>query len=145
MSASKWPACRSTEPVLELVETRVGEPLGMRNVRATIDHLVGLGRFEDVRVFAVDRRPGCRPALAADAGPAHQQITVAGNAGPVRATRFAPSCTERFGAQPSANRVDEMVHARSQAFYADARFRERHRSCRGSRTRSRCPSCLSSS
>ena len=38
--------------VLELVETRVGEPLAMRDVRGTIDHLVGLGRFEDVRVFA---------------------------------------------------------------------------------------------
>ena len=33
-----------TEPgLLGLVETRVSEPLGMRNVRATIDHLVGLG------------------------------------------------------------------------------------------------------
>jgi hypothetical protein len=36
--------------VLELVETRVGEPLAMRDVRGTIEHLVGVGRFEDVRV-----------------------------------------------------------------------------------------------
>ena len=36
--------------VLELIETRVGEPLSMRDVRSTIAHLVGLGRFEDVRV-----------------------------------------------------------------------------------------------
>src|SRR3954462_15781016 len=38
--------------VLDLIETRVGEPLAMREVRATIEHLVGVGRFEDVRVFA---------------------------------------------------------------------------------------------
>src|SRR5215213_8765169 len=42
----------SDPALLELVETRVAEPLSMRNVRSTIDHLVGLGRFEDVRVFA---------------------------------------------------------------------------------------------
>jgi outer membrane protein assembly factor BamA len=42
-----------SEPaVLELIETRVGAPLSMRHVRDSIDHLVGLGRFEDVRVFA---------------------------------------------------------------------------------------------
>src|SRR5688500_18712940 len=38
--------------ILQLIETRVGEPLSMERVRESIDHLVGLGRFEDVRVFA---------------------------------------------------------------------------------------------
>ena len=38
--------------VLQLIETRVGEPLVAHQVRTTIDHLVGLGRFEDVRVSA---------------------------------------------------------------------------------------------
>ena len=38
--------------VLQLVETRIGQPLSMEHVRQTIDHLVGLRRFEDVRVFA---------------------------------------------------------------------------------------------
>ena len=42
--------------VVELVETRIGEPLTMIHVRSTIDHLVGLGRFEDVRVFATPDR-----------------------------------------------------------------------------------------
>ena len=42
-----------TDPaVVQLVETRVGQPLSMEQVRETIDHLVGLGRFEDMRVFA---------------------------------------------------------------------------------------------
>jgi outer membrane protein assembly complex protein YaeT len=38
--------------VLELVETRLGEPLAMEAVRDTIDHLTGLGRFDDIRVYA---------------------------------------------------------------------------------------------
>ena len=54
--------------VLGLIETRIGEPLQMQAVRSTIDHLVGLGRFEDVRVFALTRRSGRDRALAADAG-----------------------------------------------------------------------------
>ena len=38
--------------VIELIETRIGEALTMIAIRSTIDHLVGLGRFEDVRIFA---------------------------------------------------------------------------------------------
>jgi outer membrane protein insertion porin family len=49
--------------VLGLVETRVGEPLSMAQVRQTIDHLIGLGRFEDVRVFA-ESVPGRPEAVA---------------------------------------------------------------------------------
>src|SRR5687768_14976309 len=40
------------DSVLQLIETRIGDALSMQRVRETIDHLVGLGRFEDVRVFA---------------------------------------------------------------------------------------------
>ena len=40
------------------------------------------------------------------------------------ATAIRAELTERFGALPSANRIDEMV-TRLQAFYADARFRAR--------------------
>ena len=39
--------------MLQLIETRVGEALSMRLVRETIDHLVGLGRFQDIQVHAV--------------------------------------------------------------------------------------------
>ncbi|MGQ0732647.1 MAG: POTRA domain-containing protein, partial [Acidobacteriota bacterium] len=38
--------------VLQLIELRVGERLSMERVRESIDHLVGTGRFEDVRVLA---------------------------------------------------------------------------------------------
>ncbi|MFN2446380.1 MAG: POTRA domain-containing protein [Vicinamibacterales bacterium] len=38
--------------VLELIETRTGELLTQADVRETIDHLTGLRRFEDIRVYA---------------------------------------------------------------------------------------------
>jgi outer membrane protein assembly factor BamA len=50
-----------TDPVvLQLIETRVGQPLSMEQVRESLDHLMGLSRFEDIRVFAEpsSARPG---------------------------------------------------------------------------------------
>jgi outer membrane protein insertion porin family len=38
--------------VTDLVETRVGQPLSMAQVRETVGHLFGLGRYEDVQVHA---------------------------------------------------------------------------------------------
>ena len=38
--------------VLALIETPLGEPLRMADVRQTIDHFVTLGRYADIRVFA---------------------------------------------------------------------------------------------
>ena len=37
---------------IELVETRLGNPLRMADVRQTIDHFVTLGRYADIRVYA---------------------------------------------------------------------------------------------
>lgn len=44
--------------VLDLIETRVGEPLAPADVRETIAHLVGLGRYEDVVVHASEEETG---------------------------------------------------------------------------------------
>ena len=50
-----------TDPaVLTLVETRVGEPLEMAAVRQTIDHLVTLGRYADIRVYGEADGDGVR-------------------------------------------------------------------------------------
>ena len=46
--------------VLALVETRVGEPLVMAEVRQTIDHLVTLGRYADIRVYGEADGDGVR-------------------------------------------------------------------------------------
>jgi outer membrane protein insertion porin family len=103
--------------VLELVETRVGEALHMRNVRATIDHLIGLGRFEDVQVTAVATAPGV--ALRWLLKPVRRitKIHVAGDAA-LPASAIRAELADRFGALPSANRVEEMA-ARLRTFYAE--------------------------
>ena len=47
-----------TDPgVLDLVETRPGKPFSQADVRESIAHLVGLGRFEDV-IVSRDAVPG---------------------------------------------------------------------------------------
>ena len=38
--------------LLEIIETKVGEPLVIANVRETIAHLFGLARYQDVQVDA---------------------------------------------------------------------------------------------
>jgi len=101
--------------VLELVETRVGEPLAMQNVRGTIEHLVGVGRFEDVRVFASATDQGV--ALRWRLVPVRKitRITVSGNhALPAQDIRRVIS--DRFGATPSTNRISEMA-ARVTEYY----------------------------
>ena len=44
--------------VVDLVETRVAEPLSMRQVRESLTHLFALGRFEDVQLSAMQRGDG---------------------------------------------------------------------------------------
>lgn len=111
----------SADPaILELIETRVGEPLTMRDVRRTIDHLVGLGRFEDVRVTTARAEPGV--ALRWRLVPLRRIGGVRLGGNPVLASSaIRAELSERFGVLPSANRVNDMV-TRLQAFYADRGF-----------------------
>jgi outer membrane protein insertion porin family len=106
--------------VLELIETRVGEPLAMRDVRGTIDHLVGLSRFDDVRVLATATEQGV--ALTWQLTPVTRiaKVTVDGNA-VLEESAIRTELSERFGSQPSANRIADMT-ARLQTFYADRGF-----------------------
>jgi outer membrane protein insertion porin family len=106
--------------VLELIDTRIGEPLTMRDVRGTIDHLVGLGRFDDVRVVAAVTDEGV--ALTWQLKPVTRigEITIAGNA-VLPASDIRTELNERFGARPSANRIADMA-TRLQTFYADRGF-----------------------
>jgi outer membrane protein insertion porin family len=106
--------------VLSLIETRVGEPLAAHSVRTTIDHLVGLGRFEDVRVSAAPSDQGV--ALRWLLTPVRRiaKITVTGQA-VLPASAIRTELADRHGALPSSNRVPAMV-ATLQAFYADRGF-----------------------
>ena len=111
----------ATDPnVLGLIETRIGEPLAMQTVRNTIDHLVGLGRFEDVRVFSDPADQGVSVRWQLTPRRKIAKISVTGNAVlPVSGVRA--ELTDRFGALPSAIRVPDMVTA-LQAYYADRGF-----------------------
>ncbi len=107
--------------VIDLVETRIGEPLTMINIRSTIDHLVGLGRFEDVRVFALPSDQGVIVRWLLTPVRRIGTVEVDGDAQlPDAAIRA--ELADRFGAQPSVSRVADMVGA-LEAFYADRGFR----------------------
>lgn len=93
---------------LDLIETRVGQPFDARRVRESIAHLFGLGRFEDVRVYAdaVDGGVAVRYELL----PAHAvgRISFEGQLG-LDEGRLRRAITERYGNAPSAARTSELV------------------------------------
>ena len=102
--------------VLGVIEIRVGEPLAMRDVRATIDHLIGLGRFQDVRVSTLPTDQGVAVQLELTPVARITKISVAGT--PVLSSAaIRAEVNERFGTLPSSNRVEDIV-ARLKAFYA---------------------------
>jgi outer membrane protein assembly factor BamA len=106
--------------VLELIQTRVGEPLVMRDVRETIDHLAGLGRFEDVRVFATSTDQGVTLRWRLVPVTRVHKITVNGNPG-LSEGEIRADLRERFGALPSSTRVPQMT-ARLTELYAARGF-----------------------
>ena len=106
--------------VVTLIETRIGEPLAMAAVRSTIDHLVGLGRFDDVRVFTTPTEQGVNVRWQLTPVRRIDRISVTGNAG-LSGDAIREEVADRVGALPSANRVPEIVAA-LQGFYADRGF-----------------------
>jgi outer membrane protein insertion porin family len=96
--------------VATLVETPVGAPVSMREVRETITHLMSLARFEDVRVYRETAPGGVR--LRFDLVPLHPvdrvefQGVLALDADDLRAL-----VTERFGGAPPAARAAEVTEA----------------------------------
>ena len=111
----------ATDPnVLNLIETRIGESLGMQALRTTIDHLVGLGRFEDVRVFSTPTDQGVSVRWQLTPVRKIAKISISGNA-VLPAAGIRAEVADRFGALPSTNRVPDMVAA-LQRYYADRGF-----------------------
>lgn len=106
--------------VISLIETRVGEPLMMRDVRSTIEHLIGLTRFEDVRVFATATNDGVSLQWRLTPIRRISKIVIAGSA-VLPETAIRSQITDAFGAAPSANRMADIA-ARVQAFYATRGF-----------------------
>jgi outer membrane protein insertion porin family len=114
-----------SEPsVLQLIETQVGEPLSMERIRASIDHLVGLGRFEDIRIFAErsTQRPDAVtlrwvlvPVQRVAAIDIHGVTAFSSNA-------LRTEITEHLGALPVTSRVVE-VEQLLRDYYAERGYR----------------------
>ena len=101
-----------TEPTLvQIVETKVGTPLSMLEVRETVSRLFSLGRFEDVEVHADVAPGGVR--LLYDLVPVHPvdkiEFVGAGGAPGVDTGRLRREVVDRYGASPPVGRAPDLV------------------------------------
>jgi outer membrane protein assembly complex protein YaeT len=110
---------RATEDrvLLDLVETRVGAPLSMEEVRETLSHLFSLGRFQDIEVHAEPAPGGV--AIRYNLIPLHgvSRIEFRGELG-LDERQLRRAVTERFGVSPPIGRSDAAARALEQ-LYAD--------------------------
>ena len=98
-----------TDPLVRgLIETTVGEPLSMREVRQTIEHLSNLRRFDDIRPTAEPVAGGVR--LIYVLVPSHpvDRVEFTGMLG-ISAADLRRLVTERYGGPPARGRVSEAV------------------------------------
>lgn len=107
------------EPALvDAIQTKVGQPLRMLDVRETITHLYSLGRFDDVRVQA-DDAPGGHVALRYELQPIHTvtKVVFRGSLG-LSEGALRERMAERFGQTPAVGRTDD-VAAHLQQLYQE--------------------------
>ena len=99
-----------------LIETAVGEPLSMREVRETLTHLTSLNRYEDVQVLQEPLGTGIR--LRYVLVPLHpvDRVDFRGALG-LPEGEVRRTLTERFGPVPSSGRAPEIAAALRE-FYA---------------------------
>jgi outer membrane protein assembly factor BamA len=94
--------------ILDLIDTKVGQPLSMRDVRESIDHLHGLGRLDDVQVSWESFGAGVRVSYVLVPRHAVQSVEFRGHLElPERELRQA--MTARFGALPPVSRTDDVA------------------------------------
>jgi outer membrane protein assembly complex protein YaeT len=97
--------------LLALIETAIGRPLSMLDVRESAAHLYSLGRFDDVVVRA--EAVGDGVALVFDLVPVHPVASVRLNGAPgipgVNLGDLRRTLSERFGVSPVAARAPDMV------------------------------------
>jgi outer membrane protein assembly complex protein YaeT len=107
-----------TDPVLSgLVETAVGSPLSMRDVRETTAHLMSLNRFEDVQTFSEPVAAGVRIRYVLVPIHAVDRVELRGALG-LPENQVALEVATRFGAAPPAARSMELAQALRQ-FYRE--------------------------
>jgi outer membrane protein insertion porin family len=108
--------------VLSIIETRIGEPLVMSRVRDTIDHLVGLGRYDDVRLFAAAAPAGAGVSLRWELQPIQHIVAVDVQGDGLSHDSIRAFVEERFESRPAASRADEIAAAVA-GFHAERGFR----------------------
>ena len=85
----------TTDPSLsDVIETRVGMPLSMADVRESLVHLYSLGRFDDVRVDATSRHGRERPVRSQPRPPGDRVSRSTGSRRPGRG-RGSPAARDR--------------------------------------------------
>jgi outer membrane protein assembly complex protein YaeT len=96
--------------LLQVIETRVGEPLSMLQVRESVTHLFSLGRFDDVRVDATMEPTGV--VLRYDLTPIRlvSKIVFAGPLSHpgIETSELRRAVTDRYGTTPPFGRVVEL-------------------------------------
>jgi len=120
---------RVTDPLITaLIETQVGSPLGAREVRETIAHIMSLNRFDDVQVFTEEAGSGIRVRYVLT--PLHpvDLIEFEGMLG-LPESSLLRVVEDRFGASPRAARAPEIVDTLRAEYrrrgYANARIESR--------------------
>lgn len=100
--------------LLDLVDTRVGQPLRMADVRETMVHLHGLGRFQDVEVHA-SLTPAATVDLLFELVPLHsvRSIVFRGQLG-VSGDVLRDFVQDRFGVSPPSGRAAEIARTLTQ-------------------------------
>jgi outer membrane protein insertion porin family len=108
----------TTEPALvDLVETRVGEPLSPGRVRESIAHFMGLGRFDDVVVSAGAEGDGVSVVYDLRSARLVRRVDFRGELG-LSERLLRRQIDERFGAGVPSARADDLV-ATLEAVYRD--------------------------
>lgn len=106
--------------LIALIETRVGRPLSMAEVRESIVHLFGLGRFQDIQVDASLAAGGV--ALVYELVPLHlvERLEFRGNLG-LSESVLRRAVVERFGAAPAIGRATAAAE-RLEELYRDSGY-----------------------
>jgi outer membrane protein assembly complex protein YaeT len=105
-----------------LIETHVGEPLAMAQVRESITHIFGLGRYQDVQVDATAAPGGV--ALRYNLVPLHNVQRVDFRGTPslgLSEDLLRDAVSSRFGTSPLPGRAQEIARFLEQ-FYRDRGF-----------------------
>jgi outer membrane protein insertion porin family len=99
----------AVEPgLVDLIETRSGEPLSIAEVRESITHLYSLGRFQDIQVEAFDAEEGVRLRYLLTPIHSVEDVEFTGRLG-LSEGLLRSTMNERFGSRPPVSRADEVA------------------------------------